>query len=79
MLNIVILWIISRLTVMHMSNHRYQPWKHDNRRLTHVLTSWFLPKCGIFITFKTVDLAMSIVNIWGIIFDFFPLVLVKYL
>jgi hypothetical protein len=62
MLNLVILWINDRSTVMHLSNHRYPPWKHDNRSLTHTLTSWCLPKCGIFITFKTVDLAMSIVH-----------------
>ena len=79
MLNLVILWINARSMVMHLSNHRYLLWKHDSRCLTHTLTSWCLPKCGLFITFKTVDLVMSIIHGPGMIFDFFPFVLVKYL
>ena len=47
--------------------------------LTHALTSWCLPKCGIFVTFNKVDYARFIVHGWGIIFKFFPFVLVKYL
>jgi hypothetical protein len=38
-----------------------------------------LPKCGIFITLRIVDLAMPMVHGWGIIFELFPIVFVKYL
>jgi hypothetical protein len=67
MLNLVIQWISTGLKVMHLSS------------LMHTLTSWCLPKWGIFITFRMVDHARSIVHGWGIILDFFPFVLVRYL
>jgi hypothetical protein len=79
MLNLVILWINARSTMMRLSNHIYPPWKHDNRILMDTLTSWCLIKCGIFIKFRKVDLVMSIVHGWGMIFDLFPFLLVKYL
>jgi hypothetical protein len=53
--------------------------QHQSSILTQALTFWCLPKWGTFITFSRVDYMRFIVHDWGIIFEFFPLVLVRYL